>query len=218
MLLSRLEEHAVAGPDDLQRPAARLRVAHAFGDEDRLTERMTVPSGACSGAEMDAEAAQPCGRRWRRDLVDVHRPGEPLSRAGAGVNDAARDLHVRSPSLVVSYRMLAAAEIAASTINSSRDHARNVAKSGHPEPPARFHVRRLPATLGTLSCARAHSRQPRARIAQFARIRSLGARAGIHNPARDEPAEPAALPRRAPAAPGVRAPAGAGARKSARTL
>ena len=62
VLLARLEEHAVAGPDDLDGPAAPLAQADALEDPDRLTVRVRVPGGARAGREVDAARAQRASR------------------------------------------------------------------------------------------------------------------------------------------------------------
>src|SRR5829696_10505518 len=49
VVLARLEEHAVAGADLLDRPAVALAEPEAFGDEDRLAVWMGVPGGAGAG-------------------------------------------------------------------------------------------------------------------------------------------------------------------------
>src|SRR5438105_1898549 len=53
-----LEEHAVAGPDHLDRAATPLRETDALEDIDRLAVRVRVPRGACSGREVDAARTQ----------------------------------------------------------------------------------------------------------------------------------------------------------------
>ena len=70
VLLARLEEHAVAGTDHLDRPAAPLREADALGDVDGLAVRVRVPRGPCARREVDAARAQarvrPTASRRRR--------------------------------------------------------------------------------------------------------------------------------------------------------
>ena len=51
VVLARLEEHTVAGADDLDRPAATLGQADAFGDEDGLAVGMRVPRRAGPGVK-----------------------------------------------------------------------------------------------------------------------------------------------------------------------
>ena len=46
VLLVGLKEDAIAGADLFDRPAAALTAADAFGDEDRLAERVGVPGGS----------------------------------------------------------------------------------------------------------------------------------------------------------------------------
>src|SRR5437763_795338 len=64
MVLARLEEDAVAGPDHLDRPTAPLRQPNALGDPDRLAVRVGVPRGARARREVDAARAQPRPVRW----------------------------------------------------------------------------------------------------------------------------------------------------------
>jgi hypothetical protein len=45
VVLAGLEEHAVAGADDLDRAAAALAESESLGDEDGLAERVGVPCG-----------------------------------------------------------------------------------------------------------------------------------------------------------------------------
>ena len=52
VLLVGLEEDAVPGADDLDRPFAALAQTYALGDEDGLAERVAVPVGAGAGHEV----------------------------------------------------------------------------------------------------------------------------------------------------------------------
>src|SRR3954453_13651339 len=52
VVLTGLEEHAVAGTDDLDGAALALAEADALGDEDRLAMRVGVPGGARAGCEV----------------------------------------------------------------------------------------------------------------------------------------------------------------------
>src|SRR3954454_2992667 len=45
VLLVGLEQHAVTGPDDLDRAASALAEPDALGDEDCLAERVAMPVG-----------------------------------------------------------------------------------------------------------------------------------------------------------------------------
>src|SRR2546423_1867916 len=54
VVLARLEEHAVAGPDDLHGTAAPLRETHALGDVNRLAVRVRVPRRSRARREVDA--------------------------------------------------------------------------------------------------------------------------------------------------------------------
>src|SRR3954451_24134153 len=62
VVLARLEEDAVAGPDLLDRTVFALAEADALGDEDRLAVRVGVPGGARAGREMDAGGRERGGR------------------------------------------------------------------------------------------------------------------------------------------------------------
>ena len=57
VILARLEEHAVAWSDGLDRAALALAEADTFGDEDRLAVRVGVPGGARAGRECTRAAA-----------------------------------------------------------------------------------------------------------------------------------------------------------------
>ena len=61
VLLAGLEEDAVAGTDDLDRPAAALATADALGDEDRLAVGMGVPGGPGARREVNAARRQARG-------------------------------------------------------------------------------------------------------------------------------------------------------------
>src|SRR5215217_2087292 len=93
VVLARLEEHAVTGVDDLDRPSAALAAPDALGDVDGLAEGVGVPSGAGAGREVDAGGRQPRGRRRGRDGVDVDRAGEPVAGPRVRVKGVAGDLH-----------------------------------------------------------------------------------------------------------------------------
>src|SRR6266852_8940588 len=94
VVLARLEEHTVAGADDLDRPAATLGQADAFGDEDGLAVGMRVPRRAGPRREVDAARgeARRIGRRRKR--VHVHRSRKPLARPLCRLHvSTPRDLH-----------------------------------------------------------------------------------------------------------------------------
>ena len=94
MVLARFEEDTIAGPDDLDRSLATLGQADALGDEDGLPIGVRVPGGSRAGREVHAARAQPRAMRWRRNCVDVDNAGEPLGRAGGGLDAALCDVHV----------------------------------------------------------------------------------------------------------------------------
>lgn len=54
VVLTWLEEHPVAGTDDLDRSAATLASADALEHVDRLTYRVRVPCGPGAGREVPA--------------------------------------------------------------------------------------------------------------------------------------------------------------------
>jgi hypothetical protein len=58
VVLARLEEDAIARPDDCDRFPAPLAEADALGDEDRLPERMGVPRRPSAGSEVDVGGAR----------------------------------------------------------------------------------------------------------------------------------------------------------------
>ena len=61
VLLTRLEEDAITGADDLKRPAAVLAQAKALGDIDRLAVGVGVPGGLRARREMNATRGQAGG-------------------------------------------------------------------------------------------------------------------------------------------------------------
>src|SRR5438309_799369 len=65
VLLSRLEEHAIAWPDDLDRSALPLTQPDTFGHVDRLPVRVRVPRGSRARCEVHGgrgERGRTCGR------------------------------------------------------------------------------------------------------------------------------------------------------------
>src|SRR3954454_3382687 len=58
VVLTGLEEDAVAGADDLDGAAFALAEADALGDEDRLTVRVGVPGGARAGGEVHGRGGE----------------------------------------------------------------------------------------------------------------------------------------------------------------
>src|SRR5262245_44719218 len=84
VVLARLEEDAVAGADDLDRPALTLAEADALGDPDRLAARVRVPGGARAGREVHGGGADLRRLARRRNGVEVNGAGEPLARAVTG--------------------------------------------------------------------------------------------------------------------------------------
>src|SRR5712691_817206 len=93
VMLAGLEEHAIAGSDDLDLAAATLRDADPFDAKDGLTVRVRVPRGTSARREMNAARSQPRRAGRDRNGVDVNRAGEPLARSGVGLNAVLGDLH-----------------------------------------------------------------------------------------------------------------------------
>jgi hypothetical protein len=84
VVLSRLEEDSVAGPDDFDRAVLVLTQADAFGDEDRLAVRVGVPGGPGAGGEVDARGGERRGADRSGDRVDVDVAGEPVLLVPSG--------------------------------------------------------------------------------------------------------------------------------------
>src|SRR5829696_1335389 len=93
VVLARLEEDAIAGPDDLDLPALALAEADAFDDEDRLSVRVGVPRGACARGEVHERGGERRAAGRGGDGVDVDVAREPVSRPLLRVDAAAGDLH-----------------------------------------------------------------------------------------------------------------------------
>src|SRR5439155_9357749 len=96
VLLARLEEDTVAGPDHLDRPAPTLRVTDSFRDEDRLPVRMRVPGRARAGREVHAARAEPRRTRRHGDRIDEHLSREPFAGPPGGPDVGPGDLHTSS--------------------------------------------------------------------------------------------------------------------------
>src|SRR3954447_803780 len=94
VVLPWLEEDPVTRSDHLDRAAFALAEAEAFGDPDRLAERVSVPGGARAGREVDGGGTEVPVALGRGDRVDMDRAGEPLSRAVTRLEGVACDLHV----------------------------------------------------------------------------------------------------------------------------
>src|SRR5256885_337991 len=100
VVLARLEEHAVARADHLDRRAAPLYEANAFRDVDRLSVRMGVPCSSRARRESDAARAHARWTRRRRDRIDVRRTREPLARPRGGLDRVLGDPHDSTPDVV----------------------------------------------------------------------------------------------------------------------
>src|SRR3954454_18642719 len=85
VVLTGLEEDAVAGADHLDLAALALAEADAFGEPDRLAMRLRVPGGARARCEVDGRSAERGYVARRGDRVDVDRAGEPVARPISGL-------------------------------------------------------------------------------------------------------------------------------------
>src|SRR5579863_9310425 len=93
VVLSRLEEDPVTGPDDLDRTALTLAQSDALGHEDRLAVRVGVPSGPGSRGEMHQCRREARAAAGRGDGIHVDVAGEPVGRALVGRDARAGELH-----------------------------------------------------------------------------------------------------------------------------
>src|SRR3954471_5574580 len=84
MLLTRPEPHDVARMNFLNRPAVALRPAAAADDDQRLSQWVRVPSGACARLEGDAGAGDPRGFRTIEQRVNANGTGKPIRRPLGG--------------------------------------------------------------------------------------------------------------------------------------
>jgi len=81
MFFAWLEPDDVAGPDFLDRAAPPLGPAAAFHHDERLPERMRMPSRPCPRLERHADRGDPRGLRRVEEPLDADRAGEVLGRA-----------------------------------------------------------------------------------------------------------------------------------------
>src|SRR5688572_22693492 len=87
----------IARADFLDRPAPPLYPATARRDQERLAERMRVPSGPRAGLKGDARPGRTRGGDGLDQGVNPHRAGEPVGRAlGGRLRSASFDFHVSS--------------------------------------------------------------------------------------------------------------------------
>jgi hypothetical protein len=94
VVLARLEEHRVAGPDDLDLSTPAIAETYALGDVDGLPVRVGVPRGSGTGGEVDACGPEAGRFRGRGDGVDEDGAGKRLARPGRGLGAAVPgDLH-----------------------------------------------------------------------------------------------------------------------------
>jgi hypothetical protein len=78
VVLTGLEEDAVAETYDFDRPALALAQADAFGDENGLAVWVRVPGRTCAGREVHRGSGERGGRLRCGYRVDVDIAGEPL--------------------------------------------------------------------------------------------------------------------------------------------
>jgi len=76
VLLSGREPHHIAGTYLLDGPAVALSPSQPCADDQRLTERVRVPGGACARLESHACADHTGGRRCLKQRVDANRAGK----------------------------------------------------------------------------------------------------------------------------------------------
>src|SRR2546423_330649 len=81
VLLAWLETHHNPPAYFADRPAFTLHPAAAGRHDERLAERMRMPSGASAGFKGDAGATRAGRRRRLEQWVDAHRAGEPICRS-----------------------------------------------------------------------------------------------------------------------------------------
>src|SRR5215217_2131603 len=94
VVLARLEEHRVAGPDDLDLSAAALAEPYALGNVGGLPEGVGVPRGPRAAREVDACGPEAGRFRGRGDGVDVDGAGKRLALPGRRLGAAVpSDLH-----------------------------------------------------------------------------------------------------------------------------
>src|SRR5579884_1201040 len=97
VVLLRLEEHPVPGPDHLHRAAPPLGQADALGDEDGLAVRVPVPGGPGARGEVDQARHQARPTLGDGHGVDEHQAGEPLGGASPRRDAISDHLHGSPP-------------------------------------------------------------------------------------------------------------------------
>src|SRR4051794_28707441 len=94
MILTGLEEHAVAGSDDLDGAALALAESGTLGHEHRLPVWVGVPRGAGARREVDVDGGEGRAAGGVGDRVDIDVAGEPPARGFYSVGGgAAGGLH-----------------------------------------------------------------------------------------------------------------------------
>src|SRR5215510_5906167 len=81
MLLAGGKPDDITWPDFLPRAAHALRPAAAICDDERLAQRMRVPSGARARLECDDDSTDTRGMAALEPRVHPHRPGEVFCRS-----------------------------------------------------------------------------------------------------------------------------------------
>src|SRR5215510_4047965 len=98
MLLAGGEPDDIAWPDFLPRATLALRPAAAICDDERLAQRVCVPSGARARLKCDDDTADTRGVAALEARVHPHRPGEVLGRSLVRrLRTSSSDLHFVSP-------------------------------------------------------------------------------------------------------------------------
>src|SRR5205823_2991158 len=101
MLLARREPYHVTRSDFLDWPALPLHPAAAEGDDQRLTQWMGVPCGACPWLEGYGIAGGPRRSIGLEQRIDPHRACKPVGRSLTGwLRTASLDLHDVFPLLI----------------------------------------------------------------------------------------------------------------------
>jgi len=97
VLFARGKADHIAGADFLDRAAQPLHPAKARRDDQRLAQRMGMPSGAGARLEGDAGALHAVGRCGIEQRVNADAPGEPIGWPGTrGDVSGAKNVHAVS--------------------------------------------------------------------------------------------------------------------------
>src|SRR5262245_7130588 len=98
MLQSRWEPNDIARPHLLDGTSLALHAAKARQDDQRLSERVRVPRGACSRLKCNASGSDAGALGCRNERINSHRPREILCLTPAGrLRAVAPNLHGYTP-------------------------------------------------------------------------------------------------------------------------